>query len=356
MVNPEGTPLVILRKKNDTEFKEISLQEYGNLPSDIQERECDIKYDSFSGLTNSRPLLTKTKKCKGCCDDYDHTIAFHSRNYCELDISDKDSSFYFNTNIPICKITSTPRQCRTITKPTQFKEPTGTPEEIEEGMAFIEKGKSLCREARCLKEGERILDKLLVKPDETSEKKYEMAIEFFRKAKSLLKKEWTVKNRTLNLAGDIICGVLHPRNKNVFQFWFIASEQFYRFFNLIMHEDCGDKKYILSGNNRLCTNTYTKKMMEIDFLKTEIEKKKIEQSQTSLWAEMMEIDDILDKLNEKLEELDPPEYWCLRSEKISQQFCHIYPAMALICLFNERLTSQNVPGRLPKWIVPDWLF
>lgn len=370
-VVPEGDPIFIVKKENDEIFKEITFQEYNNLSSDVKERECELKYRAYSGLTNSKPMLTQDKTCKGCCKDYNSTVTFHSSNYCELDMSDENSSFYFNPNIPVCKVVDCiPRPYRTIVKPVYLKEPTGTKQEIEDGDACIEKGKSLCREAKALlqkRDAEKIMEKLLVNKDsnvtQEAEQLLEMATKLFREGKQLLKKEWTTKTRSIDLAGDIICGVLNPRNKNRFQFWFIASEQFYRFFQLIMHVNhpgtclagLNKRSRVLSGNNKLCTNTYQKKMMEINILKKEIEKQKNIQGCSSSWAEIMDIDDLITKLIEKKDELEIPEYWSLRSEKISREFCHIYPALTLMCLYKEKLTSQNIPGNLSRWLVPNWM-
>lgn len=368
-VIPVGDPISILRKKNEEEFKEISQREYDELSSDIKERECCLKYQTFSGLTSSKPLLVKQSCCiNNCCNDYDHTISFHSENYCELDISNETSSFYFDTNIPICKIVDTiPRSFRVITKQIRLKEPTGTADEIEEGKSLIEKGKTLYREAKSIlqkRDAETIIGKLF--PDKESitsemtseaESLMKTAAENFKKGKDLLKKEWTIKPKPLELSGDLVCGVLNPRNRNKFQFWFIASEQFYRCFQLVMHENhpLNEKKTILSGSNKLCTNTFKKKAMEKALVREMIEKQKAISSRTSSWVEIMEIDGQISKLTEKLEELEQQEYWSLRSEKISRQYCHIYPAIALICLYNEKLTQKNVPGCLAKWDVPNWM-
>jgi hypothetical protein len=69
----------------------------------------------------------------------------------------------------------------------------------------------------------------------------------------------------------------------------------------------------------------------------------------------MELDDVLEKLTEKLELLEIPEFWCLRSEKLSRNFFHIYPALIMKFVYNEKLTSENIPGKVPEWVVPGWL-
>lgn len=390
LVVPNGNPISILRKENDVEFKEITFQEYNNLPSEIKERECEVKYESFSGFTTSQPMLKKELCCKSCCNDYEHTISFHSSNFCELDMSSDTASFYFDTNIPICKLVDTiPRPYRKISKVVRYKVPTGTAENIEMGKRLVEKGMMLKNEAMALKNKStatslhdaKIMEKLMVVDDNKTivnikdeenivdfskrvEELLEEASQSIRQGLFLLNKQWTSSERTLELAGDIICGVLNPMNKDRFQFWFIASEQFYRFFQIIMHDNkhpgtikakLNTRERVLLGNSKLCTNTFKKKMYEIAKLKEEIEKKKEIQSSSVSWADIMELDDVLEKLTEKLELLEIPEFWCLRSEKLSRNFFHIYPALIMKFVYNEKLTSENIPGKVPEWVVPGWL-
>jgi hypothetical protein len=361
-VIPEGDPLCIIRKQSHDEFKEITETEYKNLSSDIRERECEKKFLSYSGWTNSEPLSKRINQ-----NDYDHTIFFHSNNYCELDMFDESSSFYFNPDIPACKIVSSiPRPRRTITRPIRMKEATASPEDIEKGNELIEKGKTLYREAKSMlerKDGLTIMGKLienLEQPDELAkeaEEMMKMSLEYLKKGRELLKREWVTKMKKQDLDGDLICGVL-GHNKNRFQFWFIASEQFYKFFQLVMfgnHPELNSRKKILSGNNRLCTNTYRKKLMEIEGIKKEIERLKTIQSHSASWADIVELDEDIANLHEKLSILEFPEYWSLRGEKIGQEFCHIYPALALLCIYKEKLSNKNVPGGLSEWNVPGWL-
>lgn len=360
----EGNPIAILRKRT-----EITQQLYNTLSEDVKERECEIKYRSYSGLTNSRPLQTGSEYCQGCCKDYDHTVSFRSEDYCELDMANEHSSFYFDPDIPLCKmVDSVPRARRSIQKFDRLKEPFGTAEEIEKGNELIQKGKTLYREARAIlskRDSDKILSKLLVNTIELdfenrtkeAEEMIKTARDCFKKGAEYLDKRWVEKLKTIDLAGDIICGVVDPRNKNRFKYWFIASEQFYRTFQIIMHESHpkNTRKKILSGSNSLCTNTHLKRMMELDQTRSELQNQEKIASSSSLWADIIEADEAVAALTEKLQKLEEPEYWNLRSEKISREYCHLYPALILLCIYAEKLTQNNVPGGLKMWQVPAWM-
>jgi hypothetical protein len=366
-VLPEGEPVSILHGE-----KEISVQEYNMLSSDVKERECVMTYKKYSGLVTSHPLLTRKSCCRGCCNDYDHTIAFHSGNYCEIDMLEEDSTFYFNTKLQTFREFSVPpRSQRTVIRPIRLKEPTASSEEIEQGNKILEEAARLYKEAKHLLEkieDNKIFDKLMT--ENVTEKMTNEANEIMKKAvacfhtgRSLLKREWRTRMKPTDLAADIICGVVHPRNRDRFQYWFIASEQFFKFYQLIMHDNhpgtylskLNKKENVLSGSNRLCTNTYKKKMLSQKRLQAEIDKEKERQTKLTSWIEIMESDDKTYNLTETLETLEAPEYWILRSEQIGREFCHIYPALALMCIYKDKLTKENVPGNQQYWDVPHWM-
>lgn len=374
----EGQPITILRYETNELFKEITPQEYSLLSPDVKERECELKYKKFSGMVNSKPIVKRQETCQGCCSDsqYNYNISFHSENYCELDMTDENASFYFNPAIPILKNNSVPpRAPREVRQPIKQKEPTADVEDIEEGVRLIEKGKTACREARAilnkakelrLKPTDEIenitktFEKLYIKTENADELEergnslMQSAVECFRKGKGMFKLVWTTKEKTIPIMGDIICGVLHPRNTYRFQYWFVASEQFYKFFQMIMHDNLLEKQTVLSGNNKLCTNTYKKRTLAIEALKNAIQDE-IEKNKTLVsWFHIMESDEKILKMQEQLEQLEMPVYWTLRGEKISKEFCHFYPALILVCCYNEYPDSTNVPGNHAQWIIPKW--
>jgi hypothetical protein len=365
-------PMTIIRYESADVFKEITEQEYYCLTPDIRERECEIKYQKFAGMVNSKPLLSTSPCCRGCCKDTVHNISFHSENYCELDMSDENASLYFNPNIPILKVCSVPpRAPRSVKMPVKLKEPTASPEDIEQGKSMVERGKTLKREVKSLiqkVEANKILGKLKIEID-TAESLLDQAnilsrdaVACFKTGKSLQKLEWTIRDKTTEMPGDLICGVLNPRNKDRFQFWFIASDQFFRFYQIVMHDNqhpgtrlakLNNRQTILSGSNSLCTNTFKKRTMMKRALEKQISVEK--EKKSTVWIEMMESDDKIQALEDLVAQLDSPVYWTLRSEKISRDFCHLYPALVLVCIYKELPRTSNVPGDHEKWILPDWV-
>lgn len=378
----------IVRYFDDNNAIHISREEYENLPEEIRERECELHYKTFAGLVNSQPLLLRGKTCTGCCEVSAFPISFNSESYCEIDLSLTCS----NPDIPILKSGANipPRESRSVKMGRMYKKEFLRLENHENEWV----------------ESDNISKKWIDDGNvyvKTIEGKIHKVLDS--------KKEWVEKIVNEEIPGDLICGAVDPNNRNKFLFWFVASEQFFRFYKIIMHNNnhvctvkakLNTREAVLSGNNKLCTNTF-KKLNEV----CEIEKKIAEKEQQNAflinerkkhnsaemekflesleklrvveeniqelpnldWARIIEDEFIRKDIDEKIainrciaealrkerEKQTIVKYWRRRQEHIAHDYVHFYIGMIMIFIYGESLTSKNLPKNAKKWDVPDVL-
>jgi hypothetical protein len=340
----KGKLVSIIQYVSPTVFKTITEEEYNKLPEEVKERECELSYKEYSGMTTPTQLLTKTEKCGRCCEDKAGAIVFNSENYCELDFTNCDSSFFFNPNIrKLIKSAVPPRAARTIPIYIWSKEDLNTEDERGE----IERLKNAARQNIALGKG-MMMESLI-----------EEGLNMLKKVKEIKKSRWVKNLKPTPIVADLICGVLDESNRFHYKWWFIASEQFFHFFKIIMHDNvhkCVAKSKldqlskVLNGSNDLTTNTPKKYEMKLEALNREFENLNV----TTDWAEMAENFTKCDVIQSDIANLVRQHiYWKPRYEKCAQQYAHIYPALILLCVYKQELTEQNQP-KLP-WDVPEWL-
>ena len=149
------------------------------------------------------------------------------------------------------------------------------------------------------------------------------------------------KSKVLPRQGDLICGIVEkdPKRKlPEYKKWFVASEQFLRMWTAIMYErhdalekmvgDLSEEEMekrirdkLMSGN-RLCTNSYRKKILSgID--------------------------------------VTEEDYWCYRNEPDFVKYTHIYACIVLMCRYGELPNSNNIPqnkddkNKMEFWDLPE---
>jgi len=211
----------------------------------------------------------------------------------------------------------------------------------------------------------------VIKPREFTEKELDKHVEFlvqryhfFTSPASLREDEWkgraifgssfrhaTVDPISLELTvhptkvlvhkGDLVCGFVRPPINQgqapSFTEWFICSEQALRAWTMIMYDEhktlIGEPRLrfkMISGNNRLCTNTYLKKLVVN------------EQNDTEMSSD------------------DKNSFYHLRTETPSTEWVHIYVALVLMARYGEIPSDDNIPQSLDpdallmnEWHLPE---
>lgn len=117
--------------------------------------------------------------------------------------------------------------------------------------------------------------------------------------------------------GDLIFGVV---DKNEFVKWFVASEQFYRFYKMVLngpthYNKLGTVEQVLNGNSRLVVDSVRKRIVA---------------------------------------GLPRLPYNVLRSERVSRQYLHVYVAAALKHVFevDYKDYKPRVEGVVLEWEIP----
>lgn len=368
--------LSITRYFDDDNAVQITKAEYEALPEEIRERECELRYKSFAGLVNSQPLLLRGSECSGCCEITSFPITFNSDSYCELDLS----LTFPNPNLPVLKTGAKipPRERRSVKMAKRFKEEFVRLEGSEEWIKLKRKEKKFQHYEN---------DKKIVQIERNGKK---VNIEESKKV-------WTEELVEEDFPGDLICGMLNPIDNRKFLWWFTASEQFFRFYKIIMHNNqhvctikagLNTRSAVLSGNNKLCTNTYKKKTDLVNAVQKRIHENgskilALQQSRQEYepvdinapqinWAKEVEKDCVLQTIDEnivrmqcmkialdekkKKEAADIGKYWRNRQEQMASDYVHLYIGYLMVFIYKESLTKQNVPKNAETWDVPSELF
>lgn len=388
VVSKEDADLLsIIRHFDNDNSIQITKADYEALPEEIRERECEIRYKTFAGLVNSQPLLLRGPECTGCCEMSAYPISFNRENYCELDMS----LTFFNPDIPMYKSGAhvLPRERRSVKMARSFK---------QEYIRVEENGEWIKLEGKQKKKWHI---------DENGKKIFQIEMDDKLQTIKESKKEWTEEIVEEDLPGDLICGILNPANRRNFLWWFTASEQFFRFYKIFMHNNChpctikaklNRREAVLSGSNRLSTSTHKKKTDSVRAVEQQIaqnineiaalkdERKQYEpalvfnfSSVSDIttppmmdWAEEIEKDCVRQNIDEKIAQIqcvksvldekkkeknaEVSKYWRNRQERIASDYVHFYAGLIMIFIYGESLTDKNVPKNANEWDVPSVLF
>ena len=147
-----------------------------------------------------------------------------------------------------------------------------------------------------------------------------------------VKKSCTILPRT----GDLVCILMNPSSDSVAS-WFTCSEQFMRMWTVLMFakhpsfeargREPRMRERLMSGN-RLNTNSFLK------------------------WKLAHEQSDI------QIDQTASDRFVCMRTEKTSKKWIHVYSALVLMIRYGELPTTENIPNNrdggphLKMWHLP----
>jgi len=176
----------------------------------------------------------------------------------------------------------------------------------------------------------------------------------------------TENNKTKKYLSDLICGIFKPgsnsaaNNTSELMFWFICSEQFHRFYKIIMFNNNHPHMKNFSTIKDICQgckiNTATG-LKWLNYISDEVYKLK----NTNLNLCTLLTSNFKDIVN-LIENYKDNHFWIQRTEYTSLVYIHVYTALLLFCIHKTLPTKDNIPQNLDgscpqsKWSIPkNWI-